>query len=82
MRRRRQETWSASSTLGRWYSPDDHDDGGGDHDHDAGDGDDDSGGGHGDDGGDDTFVVAPHMFLGMQVPPTGTLLPPPTKAAS
>ena len=29
-----------------------------------------------------TFSSAPHMFLGMQVPPTGPLLPPPTKAAS
>ena len=28
------------------------------------------------------FASAPHMFLGMQVPPTGPLLPPPTKAAS
>ena len=28
------------------------------------------------------MITAPHMFLGMQVPPTGPLLPPPTKAAS
>jgi len=28
------------------------------------------------------WAAAPHMFLGMQVPPTGPLLPPPTKAAS
>merc|ERR550525_1782083 len=26
------------------------------------------------------WAAAPHMFLGMQVPPTGPLLPPPTKA--